>query len=581
MAALPLLVARVPARARKVTSLLRDSVPGSQTAETRAIFGVWWRGGPDPVTLKREAPFVKGVFAAFRWSELEPSNHNFNWAEFDETLTSYANAGLYIQFIIWVGPHSPRWIYSEGVPEVRTTPTRDPHGRLRIWTYPFYLDPNYKHLYCRMLGAVAAHIDTLPREVRNRVICIQTAEGTTGDEGGYKGEPLNPAYALSPERWDAFKFETWKLFASLYRPKRPVIHLLINSGNHGEYNEWLLNNIPDAWRKAGNPGHGYQLNDEKDTMAFFDPLINHPESGHLIRCRSEMDETFKGWFQEAPVWNMYWLNLWGLHFGIDIFQHETQPLRNQAFTEGFRFYARYGGQKDALTSPGAWCALRDGLDAADFNRFPAATFGSGSLRGSEAQRNAGLQRTLNIARAFARYGAAQGDPEHGMRLIMQNRDAARMNDVGWTIEAGNYQRYMRQWNPNGTSQGYWRQGPKDQPYGRFARGFDVDSGKDAMFFNIDDRFFQGKPPPGKRPARVRVIYLDEGTGSFALKYDATGNSEKIATTVKKTNSGDWKQITVPISDGNFGNRCPHGTDLMLVNTSKQNTLFHLIEIARE
>ena len=70
--------------------------------------------------------------------------------------------------------------------------------------------------------------------------------------------------------------------------------------------------MPNWWRKAGNHGHGYQLNNERDMMAFFDPLINHPESGTLLRARSEMDEMFKGWFQEAPVWNAYWLNLWAL-----------------------------------------------------------------------------------------------------------------------------------------------------------------------------------------------------------------------------------------------------------------------------
>ena len=65
------------------------------------------------------------------------------------------------------------------------------------------------------------------------------------------------------EQWDAFKHETWKLFDSLYRPNRPVIHLLINAGNGGQPIEWLNKHLPDAWRKAGNPGHGYPLNDPK------------------------------------------------------------------------------------------------------------------------------------------------------------------------------------------------------------------------------------------------------------------------------------------------------------------------------
>lgn len=564
--------------------------------ENPNVFGVWWRelddfyrhlrtqhseiapgGSPNSTAVKQEAPFVRGIFIAIPWSELEPADGHYDWKLFDDTFARYARAGLYIQFMVWVGPDSPRWIYSAGVPEVHTTPDK---RKFHDWTYPFYLDANYKTYYHRLIRAVAAHIDTLPKDVRARIICIQTAEGTTGDVGGYKGDPVDPKYNLPDDKWNAFKEETWELFDRLYRPKQPPIHLLINAGNELEHSAWLNQRLPNAWLKAGNPGHGYQLNDEKHLLAAFDPLINHPESGHLVRVRSEMSERDSGWFEEAPVWNMYWLNLWGLHFGLDIFQHETGAFENRAFDEGFRFYAKYGGRKDAATSPGAWCALRDGLDAEDTVRFPPAEFGNGSLRGSDEAQKQGLQRTLNIVRAFSSFGAEQGDPEKAMKLTVQNRSAKRMNDVGWNIVAGNYQRYMRQWDPNGTSQGYWRQGAKDQPYGRFARGFDTKHGKNTMYFDIEDRFFKGRPLAGAYPMILRVVYLDQGTGSFSVQYDSVGDPARTALKIKKTDSGRWKESTVRIADGNFANRCPHSTDLMLVNGSGEDTLFHLIEITR-
>lgn len=543
-------------------------------------FGVWWRGGPDAARLVKRCPWIKGVFVAIQWKNLEPADNQFDWKLFDETFARYADAGLSIQFMVWVGPHSPRWIYAAGIPEVKTTTTLNPHGKPRTDTYPFYLDENYKRFYHRMIRAVAAHIDTLPPAIRKKVVCVQTAEGTTGDEGGYKGEPLDERYVLPEEQWRAFKFETWKLFDSLYRPKSPAIHILTNSGNARQYFDWLQENMPDWWRKAGNPGHGFQLNNEKDMLAWFDPLINHPESGVLVRARSEMDEMFKGWFQEAPVWNMYWLNLWGLHFGLDIFQHETEAFENPAFAEGFRFYAKYGGRKNAATSPGAFCALHDGLDAADFSRFPAAKFGGGKLRGTKEEEAQGLQRTLNIVKAFAAYGAKQGDPAKAMTVVMQNRSAAKMNDVGWNIESGNYERYMTQSEPNETSQGYWRQGPKDQGYGRFARGFDVKSGKNSMYFDIAERFFGGKPLAARYPVSLRVVYLDAGTGSWTLQYDSATDPHKTAIGVTKTNSGRWEEISVTLRDAWFGKRGPKGADFVLVNTSSDNTLFHLVEVTR-
>jgi len=567
-------------------SLLQTPAAGplARLAPSQAVadkpFGIWCAAGPNTAALKKQAPFLKGVFATFKWSDLEPASERFDWKMFESALADYASAGLYILLMVWVGPHSPEWIYSAGVPMVKTTPTLNPRGLPHFTTFPFYLDENYRRYYHRMIREVARRIDQLPPAVRAKIVCIQTAEGCTGDEGGYKGRPLEKRFELPEDRWRAFKFETWKLFDQLYREKTPPIHILTNSGNQGQYVEWLERNLPHWWRKAGNAGHGYQLNHEKDMMAFFDPVINHPESGRLIRARSEMDEMFKGWFREAPVWNAYWLNLWALHFGLDIFVHGREAVQNPDYREGYEFFSRYAGEKDAATSPGAWCGLHDGLDAADFQRFPAERFGPGKLRGTEREKAEGLKRTLAIAKAFERYGAVQGDPEKGMALIMQNRSAERMNDVGWNIESGNYQRYLEQLDPQGTSQGYWRVGPKDQPYGRFARGFDVASGKNAMYFDIVNRFFGGKPLAGAYPVQVRVVYFDAGRGSWALKYDARGDREKTALAVQNQDTGRWKQASVTLSDAFFGNRGPRAADLVLVNTSKQNTLFHMIEVSR-
>ena len=107
----------------------------------------------------------------------------------------------------------------------------NPHGQPHFTRFPFYLDENYKRYYHRMIREVAKHVDTLPPAVRAHIVVIQTAEGSTGDEGGYKGRPLDPRYELPEDRWNAFKFETWKLFDELYRDKKPPIHILANSGN--------------------------------------------------------------------------------------------------------------------------------------------------------------------------------------------------------------------------------------------------------------------------------------------------------------------------------------------------------------
>ena len=107
-------------------------------------------------------------------------------------------------------------------------------------------------------------------------------------------------------------------------------------------------------------------------------------------------------------------------------------------------------------------------------------------------------------------------------------------------------------------------------HARFARGFDYANGKDAMYFDIKDSFFNGKPLDGEYPVTVRVVYFDIGSGKWAMQYAAVGEPNKTAYVVTRTNTGTWKERTVTLHDARFGNRGPHGADLMLVN----NATFH-------
>lgn len=553
-----------------LNAMADDAVDGNT-----AIYGTWWRGGPNAPELVAKRPFIKGVFGAFYWKDIETAPGVFDFTSMDKRLTEYANAGLYIQFMVWVGPHSPRWLYENGVPEVRTTPTINPWGRPHGWTYPYYLDEDYVRYFMRLIRRVSDHIDELPPRVRERIVCIQTAEGTTGDEGPYKGQPLDKRYRMSEDDWNAMKFDAWRLFDELYSVKEPKIHLLINSGNKGQYHDWIMGNMPDTWRKAGNPGHGYQLNDEMKMVEFLDPLINRRNRNDVyIRCRSEMDETHKGWFKEAPVWNQYWLNLWGLTFGIDILQHNTKAFDDPAHDEGFAFYSKYGGRKDPSKAPGAWIALRDGLDAADKQRFPESGFGPGRRTSVKGQKEIGMARCVKIAEAFADHGARQGDPDKAMYVVMKNRDASAMNDVGWDIWRGAYGMHLRQIDANETTVGWWRVGSKDQPYGRFARGFEAASGKTTMLFDLDDAFFS---KGASRKVNVRVVYFDQGRGSWRLDADGL---VKPALEVTNEGSDRWKETTITIDGAAFNNGGPRGADLWLSHGSGDDCLFHMIELTR-
>ncbi|MEI6754768.1 MAG: hypothetical protein WCK78_16570, partial [Paludibacter sp.] len=138
-------------------------------------------------------------------------------------------------------------------------------------------------------------------------------------------------------------------------------------------------------------------------------------------------------------------------------------------------------------------------------------------------------------------------------------------------------RFITQIEPNQTSVGLWRIGPTNQPYGRYARSFENVSGRNRMFFNLDDKFMLSK---GKHPITVKIIYLDKGTGKFSFRYDAVTNPDKTAIVVTKTNSGKWVSKSITIADGEFANKGPRNSDFSLVNEDNEDDVFHLIEITK-
>lgn len=191
-----------------------------------------------------------------------------------------------------------------------------------------------------------------------------------------------------------------------------------------------------------------------------------------------------------------------------------------------------------------------------------------------------------LPKLFAANGANQQDAAHAQGGVQNQKNSDSLNDVGWNIFSGNYERYLTQYNPNGTSVGWWRVGDTSQPYGRFARGFDHANGKDIMYFNINDTLFSQFPLNGTETVTLHIVYYDTGRGTWQIKYDAKNvsgidNSQKVLDSFTNTNTGKWVHYYKVITDAKFGNRCPNGTDLMLVNTDNRNEIFHLIEIIKQ
>lgn len=521
----------------------------------------------------KEFPELRGRMVSFNWKDIEPSNNRWDWSSFDSNLTASTADGKPVTFMVYTKEAAPDWIYQNGVPKVTET---DNNGKT-VGYSPYYADDDYKFFFKRMITTVRQHVEKMDASVRKYIISVEGCLGSTGDYISYKGN-VPSQYYLSPTDFGNLYSEFTIKFYEEYKNTNPKINLISNPHNNGqEQTTWLLETCPGTWIKTGSIGKGYQLNDEKTKSLWLYNVLNTKQSsGDFVRARSE----FSGQVSQTPWWrssepkNTFAVFCSEISWGVDFSNQPPAQIKNSNNDTAYRFFNKYAGAKDPSQSLYAMSALKDVLDAADEARFPASSFGTVSRTNQT--------RYLNIQKAYAAYGALLQDPKTATLEEMDNLGAKGINDVGWDLLPGNYERFLEQINPNETSVGYWNIASADPNtiYGRFGRGFDISKNKTALYFNVDDRFLNGAPLNAGYPITIEVTYLDKGTGSFQLVYDGKRNANATSTTVKLSNTNKWKKATFKLSDAYFGNRGLNKSDFSLRNAGKGNVIFSIVELAR-
>jgi hypothetical protein len=529
-------------------------------------------------------PFIKGAADRVKWADIETSPEVYDWSKMDSQIRNAVKGKYFYYFVLWTGPHSPEWIYEQGVPKVAVKGSKGKDF------FPYYLDQNYINYFNRLIFKLADHIASLTKEERNVFAFIQPAFGSTGDRQLYKGTPIDQKYKISAQQYLEFcSGATKRFYEAFNKPELNHIKFLFNVDDEsnptvlkeakgtkvGEllYANWLRQNYPIELRKQQfTIAIGYQANGEikQDTElrpSFFGLNGKKPEF-----VRGEFSKFGQGGiFQENPVWNYYWTAISTVDRGLDLWEVDYNIVKTGQYDEGFAFASRYSYYKQSQTSPYAFIALRDVLDSADTLRFPERRYGIAK------QSNA--DRVNKIEEEFKKYGAKVGDLPAATALSGSNYlyEAKAMNDVGFELIARNYNRFIIQIDANETSVGLWRVGPTDQPYGRYARGFENSSGRNRMYFDLDDNFLSLK---AKESITLKIIYLNKGTGKFSIRYDSLIDHDKIAATISKTNSGRWVSKSINITNGAFANKGARNSDFSLVNEDNEDDVFHMIEIMK-
>ena len=533
-----------------------------------------WAGWKTQEVTPQTHPLIKGAPLILKWNQVEPKAGEFQFdKELKAKLELAEKYNYYTFLMIWVAPNAPKWLYENGVPELEMTKTVNPLGQPRNETFQYYLDEKYKMYYHRMLTELGKYVQSLPVNLRKRLLYIQSAEGSTGDGDPYKGNPLDLKYDITKEQWGDFRIKAWDVMKkSLTNAKGELVTpILVNYDANGDKeNNWLLNNLPVIGLKNGMFSHGYHISETKSRLNSWKSVHEKAaQKGIEMFSRGEQDGEWKvyGWSTKNTPQAFYWSGIFATHCGLSMWNVPADAAAGLKHQDGINFFNKYAGKMNPSTSNVAFCALRKGLDAEDILNYPENVYGKCDRKNKE--------RYLKIAEAFSKYGAYQGDPEKAVGGGMVNRKRNDYNDVGWGITDSNYSRFIEQINPETTSDGWWHIGPQESVYGRFARSIKLNNGKGGLYFDVNDDFARTA-----KTIQLRIVWLDQGTAQWSVLYNSKKNANEKVFTVNNTNTGKWMEKTVQLKDLQFSNKGKLNSDISFYSESKETTIFHLIELLK-
>lgn len=553
-----------------------------QSALPQDAYGVWIRGGTENYKL---FDGFKGQRINYEWSDVQPNDSlHFKWDDLQKDLDYAYQNNTYVYASIMVGPDSPEWIYKNNlVPKVSTTASGEK------WDYwPYYLDPDYKRLYFKLIEEFAHFLRTQPPEITKRIAYVQGMVGCTGDVGLYKGDAINPDYAISEAQEKVFYLEVFEQFKTHFNDgdEGKKIPLVFNGNAMHPITDpvqWAwMNNYIDPIVGFGIKGsaymRGHHLTGEKDYIDTWKKYLVNPV-GMQIFSRGEMDQTWTHPLYQINVpMGFYWGMLSGLNTGLSVWditesaiEYAAGPSEDAAIVRDvFRTFNKYAPQIYPATASAAYIIFHEGLNAENTTKFPEAEFGNAS------QNN--LKRYEAICAAYAERGAKMNDLEAASYgQVWQRNNQTGFNDAGWSIEEGNYERWIEQINPDETSRSLWRvRGKIDENssiYDRFARSFHPDV--DTMYFKYHNELFSTYLP---KTLTYTITWLDQNAGSkWAFGY-INKDGEIVKHEVEGKGDNTWKKETFTITDANISETVSKGANFFLINSDVVSEIFHGIEM---
>ncbi len=557
-----------------------------------SAYGVWDRGGGVEDYSDPKADFVLGIETSAEWQDIQPTGPNsWDFTAFQQTLDLAVANNKLVRFSINVGGDSPLWLFNNGVPRVYVN-SNAPKNDQYADRYPYYLAPEHKAFYFKMIEKFSLFLRNQPQEKFKHIAFIQVKTGATGDEEPYKGTVVDSQYAISSKQWEQFRIDAFKEFKKFFNdvPDRKIVLSFnnVDPEKQPEAYNYVMNDLDPLIGfgiKGGAYNRGHHLSGEQSYKEQWNPFLINPKisagnpNGRKLFSASEMDQSWtKGYFALNYEIGFYWSALGGINTGLSCTNITISAMRyafaNPGIIDIFKMYNKYAQQVYPETATTAFSVFHEGLNSANTVKFSETKYGPASLNNLSR-----YKAICNDPKYKSRGALLQDENAVTLGQVAQREDQDFYNDAGWDICEGNIERFMTQIDPDGTSIGLFRvRGAitsTSSKYDRFARSFENASGKNTMYFKFDEEVFLNSAPIS---LKFKIIWLDKTAGStWDFKYQSTSGTK---TAVQVTGLGDntWKEVNFIVTDAVVNRSGEKGSDFRLDNTDTLDDIFNGIEV---
>lgn len=246
--------------------------------------------------------------------------------------------------------------------------------------YPYYLHDTYKTWFNSTLDSIFRHISEYPEFIRERMKYYHVAEGSTGDNEPYKGEPIWPITGPGlpgnksinfQTDWLEFREAEWQLLVSIISKYNSNVRLLINAGNDAAEQPLILEYVPNALTKEGTLSHDVFFYGSKTYYRRNSPDARGEWQGWVPDYSTHQNKEGFALISSALTGGLEMLNITQTWVNVMSKPYDPVSGRGGANPEMLAFFNKYTND----SSKRAFIVPMDAIDFLDTVRFSKEQYG--------------------------------------------------------------------------------------------------------------------------------------------------------------------------------------------------------------